>query len=66
MVRGCISAHGIGQWAMSDLILHNLQQRGFTGTEYVCLIGLPAVQICVLLGPAGLCVQYTYDTERNL
>ena len=31
------------------LILHKLQQRGFVGIECVCLTGLPAVQICLLL-----------------
>ena len=34
---------------MPGLILHELQQRGFVGTECVCLTGLPAVQICLLL-----------------
>ena len=34
---------------MPGLILHELQQRGFVGVECVCLTGLPAVQICLLL-----------------
>ena len=31
------------------LILNDLQQCGFVGIEYMCLTGLPAVQICLLL-----------------
>ena len=35
--------------AMPGLILLELQQRGFVGIECVCLTGLPAIQICLLL-----------------
>ena len=35
------------------LILHELQQCGFVGIECVCLTGLPAVQICLLLKMYG-------------
>ena len=38
---------------MPGLILHELQQRGFVGKECVCLTGLPAVQICLLLKMYG-------------
>ena len=38
---------------MPGLILHELQQRGFVGIECVCLTGLPAVQICLLLKMYG-------------
>ena len=34
---------------MPGLILHELQQRGFDGIDCVCLTGLPAVEICLLL-----------------
>ena len=34
---------------MPGLILHESQQRGFVDIECMCLTGLPAVQICVLL-----------------
>ena len=36
-----------------EINLYELQQRGFVGTEYVCLTGLPAVQICLLLKMYG-------------
>ena len=38
---------------MPGLILPELQQRGFIGIECVCLTGLPAVQICLLLKMYG-------------
>ena len=38
---------------MPGLILEELQQRGFVGIECVCLTGLPAVQICLLLKMYG-------------
>ena len=38
---------------MLGLILHELQWRGFVGIESVCLTGLPAVQICLLLKMYG-------------
>ena len=38
---------------MPGLILYKLQQRGFIGIECVCLTGLPAVQICLLLKMYG-------------
>ena len=34
---------------MPGLILHELQQRGVVRIECMCLTGLPAVQICLLL-----------------
>lgn len=41
-----MESHGI---FLQGLILHLLQQRGFTDTEWVCLSDLYAVQICLLL-----------------
>ena len=38
---------------MPGLILHKLQQHGFVGIECMCLTGLPAVQICLLLKMYG-------------
>ena len=38
---------------MPGLILHKLQQHGFVGVECMCLTGLPAVQICLLLKMYG-------------
>ena len=38
---------------MTDLILHKLKQRGFIGIQCVCLTGLPAIQICLLLKMYG-------------
>ena len=38
---------------MAGLILHELQQRGFIGRVCVCLTGLSAVQICLLLKMYG-------------
>ena len=35
------------------LILHKLQERGFVDIACVCLTGLPAVQICLLLKMYG-------------
>ena len=39
---------------MAGLILHELQQHDFVGIECVCLTGLPAVQICLLLKTATI------------
>ena len=38
---------------MPGLILHEFQQHGFVGIECVCLTGLPAVQICLILKMCG-------------
>ena len=41
--------HVYFSWTMPGLILQEVQQCGFVGIECVCLTGLPAVQICLLL-----------------
>ena len=49
---------------MPGLILHELQQRGFVGIECVCLTGLPAVQICLLLKNVWRIMKRKNQTRR--
>ena len=51
---------------MPGLILQELQQRGFVGIECVCLTGLPAVQICLLLKMYGASWRGESDNRRPL
>ena len=53
MVWGCISAHVYFSRTMLGLIMRKLQQSGLVDIEYVCLTGMPVVQICLLLKMYG-------------
>ena len=48
-----LELHDYFSRTIPGLILHDLQQRGFIGMECMCLTGLPAVQICLLLKMYG-------------